>query len=73
MNKDDASCKNCHGSLTTSTQITGLQHNVAIGVKGGPNCIACHDIGGNATSPTNYLSADFRCWACHGNGSEPEF
>jgi hypothetical protein len=94
--KDDATCKSCHGSLTTSSNITGLMHNVAIGVAGGANCTACHDIGGsagagklvnisamndtnaihknlnsNATSLSNYPPADFRCWACHGNGSEP--
>jgi hypothetical protein len=96
-NYTDQDCKACHGSLlSASANMSEFQHNVAIGVAGGANCTACHDIGGsagagklvnisamndtnaihknlnsNATSPSGYPSADFRCWACHGNGSEP--
>ncbi|MDD5474107.1 MAG: hypothetical protein PHU34_08150 [Candidatus Methanoperedens sp.] len=94
---DDQTCKACHNSLLSSTaNMSEFTHNVAVGIKGGANCTACHDIGGsagagklvnisamndtnaihknlnsNATSPSGYPSADFRCWACHGNGSEP--
>ncbi len=48
--KDDASCANCHGGLT-STNITGFMHNVAIG---GPNCINCHDTGGIAQNEVRF-------------------
>ncbi len=96
IDKDDSSCKSCHGSLASGASITGFMHNVATGSSGGANCIGCHDIGGtagkgrlvnfsamndsgdihknlniNATSPSGYSSENFKCWACHGNGSEP--
>ena len=47
---DDVSCKSCHGSLTSSTTMTGFMHNVAIGAGGGPDCISCHDIGKTGAS-----------------------
>ncbi|MFZ3059177.1 MAG: hypothetical protein WA102_05495 [Candidatus Methanoperedens sp.] len=94
---DDQTCKACHGSLLSSTaNMSGFTHNVAIGVRGGANCTACHNIGGfagagrlvnftvmndslaihknlnsNATSPSGYPSINFKCWACHGEGTEP--
>jgi hypothetical protein len=94
---DDQTCKACHGSLLSNTaNMSEFTHNVAIGVTGGANCTACHNIGGfagagrlvnftvmndslaihknlnsNATSPSGYPSINFKCWGCHGNGSEP--
>ncbi|MCZ7404085.1 MAG: carboxypeptidase-like regulatory domain-containing protein [Candidatus Methanoperedens sp.] len=60
VNKDDSTCKGCHGSLTTSTQITGFQHNVATGVAGGPNCIQCHSLetGLNAPVGINFTAVN---------------
>jgi len=46
LTKDDASCRECHGSLATGPEITGFMHNVAVGSSGGPNCTECHDING---------------------------
>ena len=38
-------CRNCHGSLlSASANMSEFQHNVAVGVGGGPDCISCHDI-----------------------------
>jgi hypothetical protein len=46
---DDLTCKNCHGSLLSAqANMSGFLHNVAIGVNGGANCTACHNIGGSA-------------------------
>ncbi|NJD51790.1 MAG: CxxxxCH/CxxCH domain-containing protein [Candidatus Methanoperedens sp.] len=84
--KDDASCQGCHGSLTSSTNITGLLHNVAQGLSGGPDCKSCHDIGGSAPKEVdinvlknsthrnlNQALTDVNkaCYACHGDGTAP--
>ncbi|MDD5617296.1 MAG: cytochrome c3 family protein, partial [Candidatus Methanoperedens sp.] len=45
---NDSACDNCHGSLSTSANITGLMHNAAEGTAGGVNCTSCHNIGGQA-------------------------
>ncbi len=45
---NDENCESCHGSLSSSTSITGLMHNVAKGTAGGVNCTSCHNIGGDA-------------------------
>jgi len=94
VSKGDQTCDGCHGTLTASTNITGLLHNVAIGQSGGANCTNCHNVGGSAGSgklvnftamnDTNALHKNLnslastslpaqnkKCWACHGNGSEP--
>ncbi|VVB84723.1 Cytochrome c7 c [uncultured archaeon] len=46
--KDDATCRNCHG--TGSENITGFMHGVAVGSGGGPGCLGCH----NTSSPQNF-------------------
>ncbi|MFZ2410098.1 MAG: hypothetical protein WAW23_00865 [Candidatus Methanoperedens sp.] len=93
----DQDCKNCHGSLLSgSANMSELMHNAAIGVAGGANCTACHNVGGSAgsgklvnfsaindsnaihknlnsgaTNSSNATAENKKCWACHGNGSEP--
>ncbi|HWR26635.1 MAG TPA: carboxypeptidase regulatory-like domain-containing protein, partial [candidate division Zixibacteria bacterium] len=84
--KDDATCQGCHGGLTSSTNITGLLHNVDQGSSGGPDCKSCHDIGGSApkeidinvlkNSTHKNLNAalsdvNLACYACHGDGTAP--
>ena len=45
----DSVCKQCHGSLAkTASTIGQFVHQVDEGVNGGPDCVACHDVGGTA-------------------------
>ncbi|HYN44562.1 MAG TPA: CxxxxCH/CxxCH domain-containing protein, partial [Candidatus Limnocylindrales bacterium] len=40
----DSNCKSCHGSLTASSNITGLMHNAATGAATDlDNCMNCHN------------------------------
>ncbi len=87
ISKDDQSCRGCHGSLMSGTNITGLMHNADVGKSGGPNCVSCHEIGGSApkhidvTVFTNSAHRNLNgalsdvnkaCYACHGDGSAPD-
>ncbi|MDO9096519.1 MAG: hypothetical protein Q7U60_00135, partial [Candidatus Methanoperedens sp.] len=94
---DDTTCKSCHGTLLSgSANMSEFMHNAAIGVDGGANCTACHNIAGSAgagklvnfsaindsnaihknlnsgaANSSNATAENKKCWACHGNGSEP--
>jgi hypothetical protein len=50
---NDSTCRNCHGSVNSSTSITGFMHNLAVG---GVNCINCHDTGGIAQKEVSFSS-----------------
>ncbi|MCX9025575.1 MAG: S-layer protein domain-containing protein [Candidatus Methanoperedens sp.] len=65
INKDDSSCKNCHGSLTSSVNITGFMHNVVAG--GGANCINCHDINGSGAPQDKRITASSMKQGVHAN------
>ncbi|MCZ7380719.1 MAG: hypothetical protein O8C64_03965 [Candidatus Methanoperedens sp.] len=65
INKDDSSCKNCHGSLTSDTNITGLMHNVAAG--SGANCINCHDINGSGAPQDKRITVSSMKQGVHAN------
>ncbi|KCZ71483.1 hypothetical protein ANME2D_02213 [Candidatus Methanoperedens nitroreducens] len=81
----DKTCLQCHGN---SSQLTTalFVHNVAAG-GGGADCASCHDIkatGGpldkridiaafnNSVHYRLNRGGNSACWACHGNGAEPD-
>ncbi|MDD5614911.1 MAG: hypothetical protein PHH85_01780, partial [Candidatus Methanoperedens sp.] len=59
-----ANCTNCHdvggsagaGRLINSTAMNNGIHS---------------NLNSGTSSPSGYPSSNFKCWACHGNGSEP--
>ncbi len=52
---NDATCRGCHGRLAPGNDITGLLHNVAVGIAaGGPDCALCHDVNGVAPKRINF-------------------
>jgi Zn finger protein HypA/HybF involved in hydrogenase expression len=57
------SCHNIGGSAGTGRLVNVSAMN---------DTSAIHkNLNSGATSPSGYSSANFKCWACHGNGSEP--
>ncbi len=81
----DNICRSCHSSDSPDST-TLFIHNVSAG-GGGADCISCHDINGTgapANKKIDILAFDRgahnnlnegrnrACWACHGDGTEPE-
>jgi hypothetical protein len=62
---NDSTCKNCHGSLASGTDITGFMHNVA--ASGGSNCINCHDISGSGAPLDKRITASSMKQGVHAN------
>jgi hypothetical protein len=84
----DRRCLSCHsGGLSSTMGMDVFMHNVSAGTGGGPDCIACHYMGGpapavNLTAFTNSIHGGIDtgdspypgsepCWSCHGNGTQP--
>ncbi len=56
----DKMCFYCHGgNLSNNATIKEFVHNVSIGVKGGPDCIKCHDIGKSAAPDIDFNATVF--------------
>jgi hypothetical protein len=57
-NYSDNICRQCHGSqLSGSAKMDEFAHNVGIGQLGNPNCVSCHDLGGEAGNRVVNVSA----------------
>jgi hypothetical protein len=57
---DCISCHNIGGPAPSQVNVTDM---------GSTNAVH-HNLNNQTTSPSGYAPANFKCWACHGNGTE---